>query len=187
MERLELRGDQWDRSRIFCAAVRRHVGSTASGNRLFVEAMCMVPDRRAAAPPAGPLRQIEAPRLCRRPIEYMLIDAAIVRVHRKASVPTRKAARRPSVNCVRDAPMQFGGDQIVERNVIRQGREPVIGRSLLAFGPLDQLPFFVRLAGLFVAGSEMNRIGAKGDSHSLVPSRHLMVRRGSPGSQRRGL
>ena len=56
-----------------------------------------------------------------------------------------------------DAPTQFGGiDQIVERNIMRQGREPVFGRGLLAFGPLDQQPFFARLIGPFMAGSDVN-------------------------------
>lgn len=129
----------------------------------------MVSDRRAAAPLPDRFGKLKRLDVVGDRYEYMLSDAAIVRVHRTASVPIRKAARRSSVNCVRDAPRQFGGDQIVERNVVRQGREPVIGRSLLAFGPLDQLPFFVRLAGLFVAGSKMNRIGARTAIIGAVP------------------
>jgi hypothetical protein len=38
-----------------------------------------------------------------------------------------------------DAPPQLGGvDQIAERDVFRQGREPVLGRRILALGPAFQ-------------------------------------------------
>src|SRR6202049_2978204 len=51
-----------------------------------------------------------------------------------------------------DAPAQLGGiDQIAERDVFRQGREPIFGRLVLALGPLDQQPFFVRLAAILMA------------------------------------
>src|SRR5437588_4935157 len=42
-----------------------------------------------------------------------------------------------------DAPAQLGAvDQTMEGNVLRKRREPVLGRLLLALGPLDQQPFF---------------------------------------------
>src|SRR6266849_5609163 len=41
-----------------------------------------------------------------------------------------------------DAPAQLGGvDQIAECDAARQGRKPILGRLLLALGPLDQQPF----------------------------------------------
>src|SRR5258707_1137784 len=42
-----------------------------------------------------------------------------------------------------DPPAQLGEvDQTMQSNVLGEGREPVFGRFLLAFGPLDQQPFF---------------------------------------------
>src|SRR5271165_5038199 len=56
-----------------------------------------------------------------------------------------------------DAPAQLGGvDQIAECDAARQGREPVLGRLLLALGPLDQQPFFGRFAGSFMARCNVN-------------------------------
>ncbi len=56
-----------------------------------------------------------------------------------------------------DAPAQLGGiDQIAECDAARQGREPILGRLLLALGPLDQQPFFGRCAGLFMARGNVN-------------------------------
>src|SRR5271167_231354 len=56
-----------------------------------------------------------------------------------------------------DAPAQLGGvDQIAEWDAARQGREPVLGRLVLALGPLDQQPFFGRLAGPFMARCNVN-------------------------------
>jgi len=50
-----------------------------------------------------------------------------------------------------DAPAQLGQiDQTFEGDVVWQGREPVLGRRLLAFGPFDQEPL---LAAQFVAMS----------------------------------
>ena len=41
-----------------------------------------------------------------------------------------------------DAPAQLGEiDQLGERGVFRQGREPVLRRLLLVLGPFDQEPF----------------------------------------------
>src|SRR5260370_20083700 len=51
-----------------------------------------------------------------------------------------------------DAPAQLGGvDQIAERDVSRQGREPIFGWFILALGPLDQQPFLGCLRRTFVA------------------------------------
>src|SRR5437879_5911940 len=52
-----------------------------------------------------------------------------------------------------DAPAQFGEvNQTMEGNVLRKRREPVLGRLLLAFGPLDQQPFFrMALAAIEIA------------------------------------
>ena len=48
-----------------------------------------------------------------------------------------------------DAPSQFGDvDQVAQRDVFRQGREPVLGRCVLALGPFDQQPLF----GEFING-----------------------------------
>jgi hypothetical protein len=56
-----------------------------------------------------------------------------------------------------DAPAQLGGvDQIGECDAARQGRKPILGRLLLALGPLDQQPFFGRFAGLFMARCNVN-------------------------------
>src|SRR5258707_697155 len=56
-----------------------------------------------------------------------------------------------------DAPAQLGGiDQIAECDAARQSREPVLGRLLLALGPLDQQPFFGRFAGSFMARCNVN-------------------------------
>src|SRR6202035_608511 len=56
-----------------------------------------------------------------------------------------------------DAPTQLGGiDQIAERDVFRQGREQIFGRLVLAFGPLDQQPFFVRLGAILMARCDVN-------------------------------
>src|SRR4030088_983661 len=56
-----------------------------------------------------------------------------------------------------DAPAQLGGiDQIAECDAARQSREPILGRLLLALGPLDQQPFFGRFAGPFMARCNVN-------------------------------
>src|SRR6266852_6181615 len=56
-----------------------------------------------------------------------------------------------------DAPAQLGGvDQIAECDAARQGRKPVLGRLLLALGPLDQQPFFGRFAGPLMARCNVN-------------------------------
>src|SRR5579863_573111 len=52
-----------------------------------------------------------------------------------------------------DTPAQLGQiDQMVEGNLFRQCREPVFGRLVLAFGPLDEQPFFrAALAEIVIA------------------------------------
>ena len=52
-----------------------------------------------------------------------------------------------------DAPAQLGAvDQIMEGDVVGKGREPVFGRFLLTFGPLDQQLFLrPRRAPLLIA------------------------------------
>jgi len=78
-----------------------------------------------------------------------------------------------------DAPTQLGGvDQPAEGNVFRKGREPVFGWLILAVGPLDQQPLFrPRLSEIVLAMCDPNAHASKPrDSHSAVPSRHLIVR-----------
>src|SRR5712691_5068393 len=56
-----------------------------------------------------------------------------------------------------DAPAQLGGiNQIAQWDVFRQGREPILGRLLLALGPLDQQPLFGWFAGPLVARCNVN-------------------------------
>src|SRR5450631_1981563 len=56
-----------------------------------------------------------------------------------------------------DAPAQLGGvNQIAECGVARQGRKPILGRLLLALGPLDQQPFFGRFVALPMARCNVN-------------------------------
>src|ERR1700753_2359036 len=56
-----------------------------------------------------------------------------------------------------DAPAQFGGvDQIAERNIFWQGRQPIFGRRILSLGPFDQQPLLGRLLSLFVARCDVN-------------------------------
>src|SRR5215207_2775491 len=59
-----------------------------------------------------------------------------------------------------DAPPELGEfDQARETNVLRQGREPVLGGFLLAFRPLDQEPFLrTRFAQPVVAMSGSHRL-----------------------------
>jgi hypothetical protein len=86
-----------------------------------------------------------------------------------------------------DAPAQFGDvDQPAERDVFRKGREPVFGRLVLALGPLDQQPLFRSALGeLVITMRDPTRTRAnREDSHSAVPSRHLIVRHARLGSSR---
>src|SRR5215210_1689119 len=75
-----------------------------------------------------------------------------------------------------DAPPELGEfDQARETNVLRQGREPVLGGFLLAFRPLDQEPFLrARFAQPVVAmsGSHPHRCEARGEpiGCALAPS-----------------
>src|SRR5260370_3526680 len=56
-----------------------------------------------------------------------------------------------------NAPAQFGGvDQIPERDVFRQGREPIFGWLIFALRPLDQHPLLRRLGPTFVLGCSMH-------------------------------
>src|SRR5260221_9690119 len=65
-----------------------------------------------------------------------------------------------------DAPAQLGQiDQTVEGNLFRQRREPVFGRRVLAFGPLDQQPFFGAALGeiiIAMGGTHTNPRKARG-------------------------
>src|SRR5712692_6484709 len=77
-----------------------------------------------------------------------------------------------------DPPAQLGEvDQTMQSNVLGEGREPVFGRFLLAFGPLDQQPFFrSALAALKSRRAARTRTRAKReDRRSAVPSRHAIV------------
>src|ERR1700755_2468599 len=68
-----------------------------------------------------------------------------------------------------DAPAQLGEThQTMERNVLGQRREPVFGRLLLAFGPLDQQPFFrSALASFEVAPRDTNADASKAGRQML--------------------
>ena len=57
-----------------------------------------------------------------------------------------------------DAPAQLGKlHQATESHLLREGREPVLGWLLLAFGPLDQQPFlWSALGALLVAPRNTN-------------------------------
>src|SRR5215813_7675563 len=61
-----------------------------------------------------------------------------------------------------DAPAQLRNvDQTFEGDVGRQGREPVLGRLLLAFGPFDQEPFLaVRLVTMGGAHAQAGKAGS---------------------------
>src|SRR5260370_720733 len=70
-----------------------------------------------------------------------------------------------------DAPAQLGGvDQIAECDAARQGRKPVLGRLLLALGPLDQQPFFGRFAGPLMARCNVNTHTRKPRARRICPS-----------------
>ena len=85
-----------------------------------------------------------------------------------------------------DAPAQFGGiDQIDKRDGLWKRGEPVFGRCGLAFGPLNQQPFFLWLFGLSLLGATATLTRAKReDNQSFVPSRHLIVRHAFAGNLR---
>src|SRR5260370_15546619 len=68
-----------------------------------------------------------------------------------------------------DAPPQLGGvDQIAERDVTRQGREPVLGRRILALGPLDQQPLLGRFSWTFMARCHVNAHRCKPRGQPLI-------------------
>src|SRR3954469_9775945 len=75
-----------------------------------------------------------------------------------------------------DAPPELGKfDQAREGDVLRQGREPVLGGLLLAFRPLDQKPFLrARFAQPVVAmsGSHPHPCEARGElvGDALAPT-----------------
>ena len=78
-----------------------------------------------------------------------------------------------------DAPAQLGDvDQRSKAMFFGKRREPVFGRLVLAFGPLDQQPFFgVGDPGVRSRCATRTRTRAKReDSASAVPSRHSIVR-----------
>src|SRR5580700_1049109 len=83
-----------------------------------------------------------------------------------------------------DAPAQLGGiNQIMEQDVFRQCREPIFGWLILVLRPLDQQPLFHWLPGRSCLDATLTRTRAnRDDSHSFVPSRHLMVRHAFVGS-----
>src|SRR5713226_2498606 len=68
-----------------------------------------------------------------------------------------------------DAPAQLGNiDQLAERNVFRKVRQPIFGRLLLAFGPLDQQPLFrSALAALEVTPRNANTHTSKARGQAL--------------------
>jgi hypothetical protein len=60
-----------------------------------------------------------------------------------------------------DAPAQFDGvDELVEGDVGRQGRKPILGRLVFGLGPLDDEPFLG--AGLGAQIVAMSRVDAPG-------------------------
>src|SRR5512139_3106041 len=67
-----------------------------------------------------------------------------------------------------DTPAQFGQiDETGEADVVRQSRQPILGRLLLAFGPFDEKPFFrPRLTAIEVA---------PGDTNTQARPRHWLV------------
>jgi hypothetical protein len=68
-----------------------------------------------------------------------------------------------------DAPAQFGDvDQIAEGDVVWQRRQPVFGRLILTFGPLDQQPFFRWFPGPFMARCHTNEQTCKARRQPLV-------------------
>src|SRR5712672_3996706 len=68
-----------------------------------------------------------------------------------------------------DAPAQLGGvDQSGERDVFRQGREPVPGRLVLVFGPLDQQPLFRWLVGTLVPRCDVNTHTGKSRGQPII-------------------
>src|SRR5258708_34193144 len=68
-----------------------------------------------------------------------------------------------------DAPPQLGGvDQIAERDVTLQGREPVLGGLILALGPLDQKPHFARFSWTFMARCNVNAHTCKPRGQPLI-------------------
>src|SRR6266436_8136320 len=83
-----------------------------------------------------------------------------------------------------DPPAQLGEvDQTMQSNVLGEGREPVFGRLLLAFGPLDQQPFFrAALAAIEIAPRGANPHTGKARGQLLV--RTLSPRDCAPGALR---
>src|SRR4029453_7209724 len=64
-----------------------------------------------------------------------------------------------------DWPAQFGDvDQLAEGDAVRQGREPVLGRRLFAFRPLDQQPLFGwrRVVSVRISGAHPQAGKARG-------------------------
>src|SRR5215207_683803 len=61
-----------------------------------------------------------------------------------------------------DAPAQLGEvDQIAERDIWRNRREPIFGRLLLSFRPLDQQPLFSAFSAPLMPVSNVNAKACK--------------------------
>src|SRR5512139_4239078 len=71
-----------------------------------------------------------------------------------------------------DTPAQFGQiDETGEADVVRQSRQPILGRLLLAFGPFDEKPFFrPRLTAIEVAPGDTNTQARKARSQRSIRS-----------------
>src|SRR5882724_12722238 len=78
-----------------------------------------------------------------------------------------------------DAPAQLGQiDQTGKVDGLRQGRQPVLCRFLLAFGPFDQQPFFgPRFAALEVAVGDPDAQPRKARPERLIGALTLSDRR----------
>ena len=77
-----------------------------------------------------------------------------------------------------DAPTQFGEiDQPTETDLFRQGREPVLGRSLFLLWPLDQQPFLRSVSGLPMTMADPDTHARKARGQPIGRTfRHLMLR-----------
>src|SRR3989440_11837159 len=68
-----------------------------------------------------------------------------------------------------NAPAQFGGvDQIPERDVLRQSREPIFGWLIFALRPLDQQPLLRLLGRTLVLRCNMHPHPGKSRGQQLI-------------------